>query len=157
VERSKRVKKAPRKPESPEGNELEISKISGGYNDPELSAEIKERFGIPNTFLTEKQWAKIGPLLGLPVQARFEINIALKRYWYSYREESISPETLPELARVRDLLEKSVFGLADLAKNADLFKGQIVHFDKSAIEQRRELRKYAQSNGIVVERPNSSS
>ena len=139
MKKTKQVKKQPRTPERPDENELARAKVFGGYIDPELSSQIEEKFGIPNTFLTEKQWDEISIISGLPLEARFEINIALKRYWYSYWEETVSPETHTEIARVHGLLEDALLSLAQLTKNPDLFKGQIIHFDQSAIEQRIAL------------------
>lgn len=132
-------KKATRVARRPEGDDVVKASVAGGYNDSKLTAEIEKKFGIPIPFLSEEQWEKVSALSGLPVQARFEINIALKRYWYAHLTQTTSPKTAPEIESVCALLEKSGLRLSALASNQDLFKGQILHFDKSAIEQREIL------------------
>jgi hypothetical protein len=128
-----------RKPDHPVGEDLDKAYVTGGYNNPKISAEIEKKFGIPVPFLTERQWTEIENASGLPVHARFEINIALKRYWYSHLTQKVSPATVPEIKAVVQLLENVGLRLATLAENEDLFKGQIIHFDRSAIDQRENL------------------
>ena len=135
----KRAPRTRRRPDYPLEGDLDKAYVTGGYNDPKISAEIETKFGIPIPFLTEHQWVEIQNASGLPVQARFEINIALKRYWYAHLTQKVSPTTVPEIEAVLQLLENAGLRLAALTENVDLFKGQIIHFDKSAIDQRQNL------------------
>jgi hypothetical protein len=69
------------------------------------------------------------------MHARFEVNIALRRYWVARLEETIAPQTKEDLRKAKDALEASLEALTRLTRNEDIYKGNIVHFEMSAMEQ----------------------
>lgn len=137
-------KRRPRKSRDAElatDDDLIKARATGGSNQELLSLQLKENFGVPYSFLTEGQWDRIKTLSGLLEHARFEINIALRRYWYARLNQKVSPDTIREIGEARTQVQNVIPLLLELSDNEDLFKGEIVHFDQSAIEQRLEIKR----------------
>ena len=142
MKRIKRVKQPPRNPERPGPLAMLYAETTSGTGYAKiLNAELDQRFGIPLSFLTENQWEKIYLISGLPMHARFEVNIALRRYWIARLEETIAPHTKEDLRKAKAALEASLRALTPLTRNEDIYKGNIVHFETSAMEQTALLEK----------------
>lgn len=110
-----------------------------GETHEELGSEVEELLGIPQVFLTDAQWDALNKWTRLSSQIRVEINLALRRYWHTVTNQRIAPDTLTQIGDARKTLSALTSSLLQLSDNPDLFKRQIIYFDRSAIEQRKIL------------------
>ncbi len=129
----KRRKSVRRAPENTSDDDRSLAEITSGIGSGRsLNARIEEKFGIPLCFLTEKQWEQVREVSDLPIYARFEINIALRRYWEKRLEKAVDRAKIKR--RIRDAIEKVeelISGLSSIALDEDFTKGSIVYFDRS--------------------------
>ncbi len=120
---------------------------SGIGSGEEWNQRVQEALGISLAYLTEPQWKEIQQISRFSRSARFEINIALRRYW----DERI--KNLPNSASRRAVEEtKSKLGESlravqellltkqgPLKKKAALFGGIAANQDQSALDDRLAL------------------
>lgn len=136
------VKKSKRREvEALSEDQIRRSKISAGQVSPELTKNIKEKYGIPLAYISDPQWEDVQKLTGLPHSARFEVNIALRRYWdLRIRNQSPNPETIKAIDNARDAIDAALDALIPLmTREEELYKGRIIHFEQSALEQHLQL------------------
>ena len=127
-----------REPVMADETQIMRSKAAGGGSEL-LNQKVKNKFGIPFSFLLDAQWDEIVQITGLHIAARFEINIALRRYWDDRIKLKVDPETIERVVDARDALEKAIDELVPLLDEEELYKGRIIHFEQSAAEQNLRL------------------
>ena len=104
--KSKRPKRPARKPVTTSADELVLAEVRSGVGaGKEISKKLKSAFGVPYAFLTEEQWKEIQSKAGLRPSARFELNIALRRYWLERSNASIDPKARDAVVEARQRLD----------------------------------------------------
>jgi hypothetical protein len=142
----KRPKPPPRTPATTTRTELGWAEIHSGVGSGKgLNEKLKNAFGVPYAFLTEGQWKEIKSKAGLRPSARFELNIALRRYWLERLKNSIAPGASDSVANVRQLLQDALHSLADLIFNEDVFKGPVAYYQRTPLQQRERLEQTCES------------
>jgi hypothetical protein len=102
IKKPKRPKAPPRIPEIPSASDLIRAEVSSGVGSGErLNKKLQREFGVPYAFLTEAQWKEIKSKAGFRESARFEINIALRRYWLERLDASIKPEARDQVVEAK--------------------------------------------------------
>jgi hypothetical protein len=136
----KRPKRPPRAPAATTRTELVWAEIHSGVGSGKrLNEKLKDAFGVPYAFLTEGQWREIQSKAGFRHSARFEINIALRRYWLERLETTISDETREAVASAKEKLNEAYEALAELIVNDEFFRGPLQFHQRTPLEQRLEL------------------
>ena len=142
----KRPKVPPRKPIFVTGKELIFSEAGGGVGSGKrLNDKLRSVLGLPYAFLTEGQFQEIREKAGLRNSARFELNIALRRYWIARLDTTVSTETRESVIDAKDKLEKALFAVDSLIKNREFFNGPIEYFHRTPLQQRTALEETCQS------------
>jgi hypothetical protein len=132
----KRPKPPPREPQYVSGKELILSEVGGGVGSGRgLNERLRKELGIPYAFLTESQFKEIQSKAGLSRHARYELNIALRRYWISCLETKVSAETRNTVNLAYDKLEEALGAVATILSNKEFFNGPIEHFQHTPLEQ----------------------
>jgi hypothetical protein len=132
----KRPKAPPRAPEYVSGKDLVFSEVGGGIGSGRnLHEQLRKELGIPYAFLTESQFEKIRSKAGFDRNARFELNIALRRYWVSCLETKVSAETREAVNLAYDKLEEALGAIATILNNREFFNGPIEYFQHTPLEQ----------------------
>ncbi len=140
MKKSKRPKAPPRIPKIASGIDLVRAETTSGVGSGKrLNEKLRKTFGVPYAFLTEEQWKEIQFKSGLRHTARFELNIALRRYWLERLNASISDETREAVAAAREKLNEAFETLAELVVNEEFFKGPLEFHQRSPLQQRLEL------------------
>jgi hypothetical protein len=139
-EKLKRPKAPPRVPEIANRRDLARAEITSGVGSSKhLNEKVRKAFGVPYAFLTEEQWKEIQSKSGLRHTARFELNIALRRYWLERFDATISDKTREDVAEATKKLKETYGALAELIVNAEFFKGPLEYHQRSPLQQRLEL------------------
>jgi hypothetical protein len=140
IKKQKRVKPPSRTPETPNEHDLLRAQITSGVaSGKRLNKKLKDAFGVPYSFLTELQWEEIRSKAGFRHSARFEINIALRRYWLERLDKTISDETRKAVTETTKKLRDAFEALFDLISNDEFFRGPVVYHQVSPLRQRQEL------------------
>jgi hypothetical protein len=140
IKKQKRVKPLPRTPEIPNEHDLWRAQITSGVaSGKRLNKKLQDAFGVPYAYLTELQWQEIRSKAGFRHSARFEINIALRRYWLERLDKKISDETRKAVTETTKQLKTAFEALVELILNEEFFKGPAAYHQISPLQQRQEL------------------
>lgn len=133
----KRPKAPPRAPEYVSGKELIRSEVGGGIGSGRgLHEKLRKELGIPYAFLTQSQFEKIKSKAGFTENVRFELNIALRRYWISYLDTNDSAPTRELVDGADEKLEEALGAIAAILNNNEqFFNGPIAFFHHTPLEQ----------------------
>jgi hypothetical protein len=146
VKKSRRPKPPPRTPVTTSAAELIRAEIHSGVGSgKELNKRVKNAFGVPYAFLTEGQWKEIQSKADLRPSARFELNIALRRYWLERDKAMIDPDARTAVAEVRKKLDDALGSLVELIFNEDVFKGPVAYHQRTPLQQREQLEETCES------------
>jgi hypothetical protein len=146
TKKAKRPKPPPRTPATTSGAELILAEVHSGVGaGKEINKKLKNAFGVPYAFLTEKQWKEIQSKAGLRPSARFELNIALRRYWLERFNTTIDPKARDAVAEARQRLDDALGSLVGLIVNEEVFKGPVAYYQRTPLEQREELEQTCES------------
>jgi hypothetical protein len=142
----KRPKPPPRVPEIANRRDLARAEITSGIGSGvALNEKLRNAFGVPYAFLTEEQWKEIKSKAGLRGSARFELNIALRRYWDERLKTSIPPGAQIVIADVKQRLNDAFGSLVELILNEDVFKGPVAYHQRTPLQQREQLEETCES------------
>ncbi|MDA9515065.1 hypothetical protein XI04_18660 [Bradyrhizobium sp. CCBAU 11430] len=145
IKRSKQPKAPPREPEAMSEDDLVKAQITSGVaSGRKLNARLEQALGIPYAYLTEHQWNEIQSKTKFRTSARFELNIALRRYWTERLDKSAAPNAKKEITESRSKLEAARQSLLKLIIQEDVFKGRVAHCQISPLEQRKELEAFCE-------------
>lgn len=146
MKKSKRPKLPPRTPETASGSDLILAEVHSGVGSGKaLNKKLKEAFGVPYAFLTVVQWNEIQSRAALRPSARFEINIALRRYWLERLNTVVAPGLPEAIAKAQSKLTEAFKATAELIGNEDVFKGPVAYYQRSPMQQREVLEKACES------------
>jgi hypothetical protein len=142
----KKSKPPPRSRKLATGIDLVRSETTSGIGaGKHLNEKVKSAFGVPYAFLTEEEWREIQLKAGLRPSARFELNIALRRYWLERLKFSIDPKALDAVAEVKQRLDDAFASLVELILNEDVFKGPVAYHQWTPLQQREQLEETCES------------
>jgi hypothetical protein len=123
IKDSEKEKTLQRVREVPNGAELYLSEAASGIGSGKWKNEaLLRQLGNPLAFVTEKEWADIMVAGGLPDAARFDINIALRRYWDGFIDETVKDGMGKKLNSAIKNVEALLVELNDLDMDEDLAK-----------------------------------
>lgn len=143
--KSKRPKSPPREPEAMSADDLIKAQITSGVGSGRrLNAQLKKELGIPYSFLSDRQWKEIQSKTKFRPSARFELNIALRRYWTERLNTSVTAGAKGAIAESRTKLEAARKSIFDLIQE-DIFKGPVEFYQSTPLEQRKELEGFCAS------------
>ena len=126
TKKPKRPKPPARKAATTSEDELVFAEVRSGVGaGKEISKKLKNAFGVPYAFLTEEQWEEIQLKAGLRPSARFELNIALRRYWLERLNASIDPKARDAVVEAKQRLDDALESLVGLIVNEGVFKGPV--------------------------------
>jgi hypothetical protein len=146
MKKFKRPKAPPRIPEMVSGIDLIQAETSSGVGSGKrLNKKLQNAFGVPYAFLTEAQWKEIQSKAGFRPSARFEINIALRRYWMERFDASIKPEAHAAVVEAKQKLVEALKSIVELIVSEDVFKGPVAYHQRTPLQQRKELEKTCES------------
>jgi hypothetical protein len=146
TKKAKRPKPPPRTPATTSGTELILAEVHSGVGaGKEINKKLKNAFGVPYAFLTEEQWKEIQSKAGLRPSARFELNIALRRYWLERFNSSMDPKARDAVAEARQRLDDALESLVELIVNEEVFKGPVAYYQRTPLQQREELEQTCES------------
>lgn len=124
------------------GLDLVLSEAAAGEGRRKaINERVQRELGIPYAFLTESQWSEISKKTGLPHSARFELNIALRRYWQIYLDEKISDTASKRAETTVGQLKGAMQSLSEVLLDGDVFKGSVKFYSRTPLQQRAVLEK----------------
>jgi hypothetical protein len=142
----KRSKQPPRPPVHTSEEDLINAEIHSGIGSGKgLNEKIQKVFGIPYAFLTEEQWQEIKSKAGLRPSARFELNIALRRYWLGILDKTVSPDTLSAVGEARERLQAAYEALVRVMTNGEFYKGPVAFHERSPLQKRLAMEETCES------------
>jgi hypothetical protein len=146
TKKPKRPKPPARKPATTSEDGLVLAEVRSGVGaGNEISKKLKNAFGVPYAFLTEEQWEEIQLKAGLRPSARFELNIALRRYWLERLNASIDPKARDAVVEAKQRLNDALESLVGLIVNEAVFKGPVAYHQRTPLQQREELEQTCES------------
>jgi hypothetical protein len=153
AKKAKRPKPPPRPPATTTDDELISAEVTSGVGSGKgINQKLRNAFGVPYAFLTEEQWKEIQSKAGLRPSAKFELNIALRRYWLERLNALIDPKARTSVAETKQRLHEAYVSLATLMLDEEVFKGPVAYYQRTPLQQRKELQQTCNliSNAILT-------